>query len=143
MIPVWLRVGTSRTDVRRERTMTFSNRCGPGSPALINTGEPPRAATLDGTAAHSNNFLCRRRGRPGYDATHDAREIALAPLDRQSVRPQDSRNGGSLAHPDLAGKEAPRPHQPREVGRERSITAEPVRAAVKGTARVIKSDFAR
>src|SRR6267143_5618457 len=140
MIPVWLRVGTSRTDVRRERTMTFSNRCGPGSPALVNTGEPPRAATLSGKAAHSNNFLCRRR-RPGYDATHDPREIALAPLDRQSVRPQNCLNGRALAQPDLTDKEAPRPHQPADVGRERPITGKPVRAAIEGTARVIEGDL--
>ena len=73
----------------------------------------------------------------------DAREIALAPLDRQSVRPQNCLNGRALAQPDLTDKAAPRPHQPADVGRERPITGQPVRAAIEGTARVIEGDLAR
>ena len=102
---------------------------------------PPSTTTLDGKAAHSNNFLRCPRRRARHDAARDAGKIALAAINRQSARSQYRRDGWCLARSDLARKHSSRSQQPEELEHEGPISAETVSAAVEGQTGVVEGDL--
>ena len=82
--------------------------CGPVCAAFPDDGEPPSEPTLDGKAAHSNNFLRHQPRRASHDATRDPGKIVHASLDCQPTRPQNLLYGRRPTNPDLARNDASR-----------------------------------
>ena len=123
--------------------MALSGGYGPVCAAFPEDGVPPSSATLDGKAAHSNNFLRCRRRRSGYDATSDAGEIALAPFDRQSTCSQHRRDSRRPTHSDLARENTSRFQQPGKLGDEGAISIKTIGAAVESQTGVVAGYFTR
>ena len=103
--------------------------------------EPPSTATLDGKAAHSNSFSAAAETiGSGHDAARDAAEIVLDRIDHQAARTYNRRDGVGLAQlRSRRQKNAFGRNKAAEVERQRSISLQPILAAVESEVRIIST----